>query len=170
MKITKSELKEMIREVLKEELAKKPLKEEVDPLTQVLNELGAIELEYEGFNDDWFEDRFDPNSNYGHYQVTGSTGYNDFTYKVEAGDLFDFIEEYCLSEEKDSSKSPEVAEYLRLKNIYEATDFGTEESDEAFDAMNLYLAQNLEKFFEVYEKDVYDYFEEQAQEWARENL
>ncbi len=204
MKITRSELKEMIKEVLREELSKKPLKEEkefrselkrllstpegrakfdsmpwkerqplydedrkVDPVEITLNNTEDFELEYGGFTDDWYEDRWDPNSSYGHYQDTGTTRHGDFTYAVEASDMYEYIGSELLSIEKNHNKSPYVKEYFRLSDIWDATPINTVEADEAEEAMNLYLAQNLDEFFKIYEKEIHDHYMEDAYDWAR---
>ena len=65
MKITKSELKEMIREALREELAKKPLKEALPPATlRALKDTSAINS-YRVVLADYDTDDFDINVEFG---------------------------------------------------------------------------------------------------------
>ena len=206
MKITRTELKEMIKEVLREELSKKPLAEEkefrselrklwstpegrakydsmtwderrplhdedskVDPVELALAELEDFDLEYDGFDDDWAEDHFDPNSWYGHYQKTGTNSYRGFTYTVEAADMFEYLTT-CLEREKNPGRSSYIKEYFRLSDVWEATPDYSIESTEAEDAINLYLINNIDEFFKLYEEDVYDHFQESALDWARAHL
>lgn len=206
MKITRTELKEMIKEVLREELSKKPLVEEkefrselrklwstpegrakydsmtwderiplhnedrkVDPVDIALAKLDDFELEYGGFDREWHKDHWDPNSDYGHYTVDGADYYDDFTYKVEATDMFEYLTT-CLEQEKNPGRSPFIKEYFRLTDIWEAAPDYSIESTEAEDAMNLYLINNIDEFFKIYEEDIYDHFQEDAYDWAGDHL
>ena len=168
MKITKSELKQMIREVLREELTKKPLKEELDPVDQILNKTPDYELEYEGYDEDWHEDKFDPSSLYGHDQDYGTYHFDDFTYAVEARELFEYLVDFLQDKAQEPITSDLMAEYKKLMDAWYAAE--GEEEDRACEVMELYVAQHLEELAQLYDKDIHAHYEERAYEWARENL
>lgn len=133
--------------------------EELSEADEALKNTPDFELEYEGFTVDAWEDVWNPYRSEPD-QIDHSYRIGDFTYTVDASDMYDTICGF-LERETDASKSPEVAEYLRLYTIYEKAD-----TAEALDAVELYIVQNLNKLFETYKVEVYEYYEESAQEWA----
>ena len=172
MKLTKTELKEMIKEVLREELSKKPLKEDLSRVDQELAKLEDFELEYGGYEDEWYEDRWDPMSQHGHYQNSGTTRHGDFTYTVSAEDMFEYIGSELLSIERNPEKSPLIKEVFRLSQAWDdAYDkYGDSvETDKAEEELNLYIIQHLDEFFTIYEKESYAHYEEAAYDWSRDN-
>ena len=205
MKITKSELRQLIQETLREELSKKSLKEErefrsefarlmstpegrkeldtmprdewtkllladraADPVEQLLNKTKDYELDYKSFSRDWEEDKFDPNSAYGHYQDYGTDYYSDFSYPVKAHTLYEYLNDLLAEKVKEPSTSELMAEY---KKLYQAWQSATGEAEDiALEALELFQAQNLYDLADLYIDEVKEHFSEDAYDWASENL
>lgn len=140
---------------------------EADPVQKVLDEIKEVDLEYGGFSHDWFEDHFDPNSQYGHYQTGGTNYYNSFTYTVDATSVFECLDGLLPFKLDKLPVNDLTTEYKRLLKVYnEAPD---DKEDEANEALALFLAQNLIEFVEIAEEYVLDYFAEEAEDWAVEH-
>ena len=162
MKITKTELKQLIRETLREELAKKSLKEELDPVDQILRQLPDYELEYEGYDYDWDEDKFDPNSQYGHYQVAHTSRLDDFVYTVDATSLYETV--FDILQEK--VEGPVESDLMKkCKELMQAW-WKASEAEEAkhLAAVELFVAQNLEEFADMCYNELLAEYKEQAYE------
>lgn len=139
----------------------------VDPIQKVLNDIKEIDLEYGGFANDWYEDHFDPNSYYGHYQTGGTDHYDDFTYTVDATSVFEYLNELLPAKLDKLPVNDLTVEYKKLLKAYnDSTDDMEEEAGEALD---LFLAQNLEEFVEIAKEYVLEHFAEDAEAWAIEH-
>lgn len=141
---------------------------ELDPVSKILKETSDIELEYNGFSIEDVEDRFDPTSDYGHYQRISTSNYDDFTYTVEAWEVFKVLRDDIIPFYADKVPSHEkLEEYKKLMQAWETS---TEETEEATgDAMELYLADNLEYFVEIFERQLKAFYREEAEEWAADH-
>lgn len=168
MKIMKSELKNMIKEVLREELSKNFLKEELDLVGQELKKISDYEIEYEGFDEDWYRDKWNYSSDR-HDQDSGTYRFNDFTYKVAAVDLFEFLIDFLQKKAEEPITSALMTEYKKLMDAWYNSEEGEEEARTS-EALDLYTVRNLHELAELYYDDVKEYFSDQAHEWAKEYL
>lgn len=146
----------------------KALEEAVDPVDEVLNKTPDYELEYEGFDSEWSEDKFDPNSWYGHYTVDGTDHYNDFTYKIDAGSLFEYLVDLLQDKAQEPVTNELMTEYKKLMDAWYKAE--GEEETKACAAMELWVAQHLHELADLYYEDIVEYNRESAYEWASENL
>lgn len=144
------------------------LTEEADPVDQELEKLDDYELEYEGFEDDEVTDGFDPNSWYGHTQKVKTYYFDDFTYKVEAKDLFEYLMDFLQDKIEESSTSAIMNEYKKLAQAW--WDAEGEEERRACAVVELYVAQNLFELADLYYNDIQEHYSEEAYEWALEHL
>lgn len=135
-----------------------------DPVNKILDSYKDFEFEYKGFEYEWFKDKFDPFRWHGHYQETGIDEHPDFTYTVDATTIFDHLGLVLNDPDVEHKEAKEVAEYLRLLQIYKDTTGEDEEAAE--EALSLYLATNLETFVEIFYDELLKYFEDDAYEWA----
>jgi hypothetical protein len=142
--------------------------EAVDPVSEVLENTPDYELEYEGFDTEWSEDKWNPNSWYGHYTVDGTSHFRDFAYGVDSVSLFEYLVDLLQNKAKEPSTSGIMAEYKKLMQAWYAAE-GEEEAI-ACEAMELYVAQHLHELADLYEKDIAEHYKEFAYEWAEENL
>jgi dsDNA-binding SOS-regulon protein len=134
---------------------------EVDPVQKVLDAIPDFELEYEGYAYDWYEDHFDPGRDYGHYQTTGTDYVDDFVYSVDATDMFETLRDVIIDKYADKvGKSELLDTYKILEKAWE--DSSEENEEEACEAVELFLAKNLEDFFELFEQQVYKYYDKYA--------
>ena len=142
---------------------------EADPVIKELETLGDFEFEYDGFDSEWYEDRFDPGSWYGHYQVGGTYSYPDFTYTVSPEDVFETLRDSIIGKYADKVKPTEIlSTYLQLEKTWSEADDDNE--DELGEAIDLYLAKNLNAFVDLFMEQLSEYYQEDAHEWAEENL
>lgn len=145
------------------------LQEAASPVDQILHKTPNIIFEYEGFDSDYSEDHFDPNSWYGHYTTDGVDHYGNYDYKVNATTVFEDIRDYMIPDYLDKVPSSELT--TECKRLYDACENSTEETeDETEEAFEVFIAKNLEKLAEIFNKPLTDRYAEQAQEWASENL
>ena len=141
---------------------------EVDPVDQILNTTDDFELEYDGFEVEWYEDHFDPSSSYGHYQTGGTDYHPDFTYKVNAINMFETLRDDILPKHAEKvTDSTLVTEYRKLAQAWENSTDATEA--ETGDAMELYIAKNLEELVDTFIDEILEHYKEEALEWAHEN-
>jgi hypothetical protein len=141
-----------------------------DEIDKVLHQYDDFEIEYAGFESEWYEDHFDPGSYWGHYQTDGVNDYSDFTYEVDAVSIFETLRDTILPKKGESkADDPVVKEWLRLNELAVET-AGTPEEDKALYELELFLAKNLDSFFKTFIKEISEYYKEDAQEWAVENL
>lgn len=136
---------------------------EADPVQKILNATPDFELEYEGYEYEWYEDHFNPDYAYGHYQTTGKSYLDDFVYSVDAGSMFELLRDIIIDKyANDVGKSELLDTYKALEKTWE--DSTEEIEEEACEAMELFLAKNLKDFFDIFEKQIYDYYYEKAYE------
>lgn len=139
----------------------------ISPVNKILWDTPDIELEYDDFSNDWFEDHFNPDS--GHYQTTGTDYYSDYTYTRDAVDVYETLRDEVIPEYKDKVPSSKLlSDYLALEQTWENS---TEENEsETCEAMELFLATHLEEFAEIFNNQLIDYYAEEAEEWALDSL
>ena len=143
--------------------------ETVDPVDEILKQTPDYELEYEGYDEDWYKDKFDPTSLYGHDQDYGTHHYNDFTYAIDAVRLFEYLADDLLQDKaQEPITSDLMAEYKKLMDAWYAAK--GDEEDRACDAMELYIATHLHELADLYSKDIEEHYKDDAYEWAYENL
>lgn len=144
--------------------------EEADPVNQILSEIGDIEFEYDGFETDWCEHVYSPAEPYGDREIGGTNQYSEFTYKRDADWVFSDLAEVIIPEHADKVPANDLLnEYMRLAQAVDnATDSKTQ--DAYLDEQSLLLAKNLKAFVEMFYKYLLEYYAEDAQEWATENL
>ena len=141
----------------------------VDPVDQILHKTPDISFEYEGFDLEWSEDHFDPNSWYGHYTTDGVDHYGDYAYKVDATTVFEDIRDDMIPDYLDKVPSSELT--TECKRLYDARENSTEETeDETEEAFEIFIAKNLEQLAEIFSNPLTDKYAEQAQKWASEHL
>ncbi len=168
---------------------------EVDPFTEfnlsasveaaLANYSYDFEIEYDGFTDEREEDQNDPNSRYGHYTVTKSREYDDYSYSVPVEDILEdlmtdiipdnlnsnYIEraikrriaELRYSAYKDTAESEIrklIADYQKLEALCEKS------GDEDYEKLEIFVADHLDDFFVIF----YPAFQEKYRDQARENL
>jgi hypothetical protein len=140
---------------------------DLDPVDKILHDLPHIKLEYEGFEDDWCEDHF--NSADGHWQTGGTYYYDDFVYPVDAVDMFECLRDRILEKPGAKVSNELVAKYVELQKAWENTE--TPEEEEARgDEMELFLAQHLKEFVEIFNDELLDFFSERAYDWAVDHV
>ena len=146
-----------------------------------------FELEYEGFVDDWEEDRFDPDSRYGHYTVSKSTAYDDHSYSVSAYEIFETLADSIIPrnmklswfaknriQKKEhelrysSSKEAVISKLKKLVEDYYKLEALCTELDDP-EKLDIFIADNLETFFELFYDELEDYYMEEARDQARRN-
>lgn len=143
-----------------------------DQVMKILTEIETIPLEYDGFENDWYEDHFDPNSSYGHYQTGGTNSYGSFTYEADAVTVFEYLRDSLLPEQAGKKSNSLLAEFKRLNDICDSIDYKTQADafEKAGEELEIFIVQNLDEFVDMFMEDILDYFAEGAQEWALDNL
>ncbi len=165
----RAELNNMMKNDRKKWLELVDADKAVDQVEQALKNAKDIELEYEGFSDDWFEDRFDPGSWWGHYQDEGSCYYPDYTYKVDARDMLETLGVTILPKYAAKFANNElVKEWQRLDKAWENSTDETE--DEANEAIDLFIIKNMESFVDLFLDQIIDYYADDAREYAINHL
>lgn len=138
-----------------------------DPVDQILRQLPDYELEYEGYDEDWYEDKW----NYSimdHDQDYGTYHFDDFTYEVDATSLFECLVDLLQDKAQEEVTAEVMVEYKKLMQAW--YDAEGEEEERACAAMELYVAQHLHELADLYKKDITKYYNDSAYEWASENL
>jgi hypothetical protein len=142
---------------------------EVDPVQQKLNELEDYEFEYDGFEREWYEDRFDPNSWYGHYQVGGTHSYGSYTYKQDAVTVFEDVRDEMIPKFADKVKQSDLIK--KCKELDYAAEHATDDTeDAAIEALELFIVENLDDLVDEFYQPLLAKYAEQAREWAEEHL
>ena len=151
----------------------KALSETIDKLVnKLLNEHEDFELEYSGFEKDWHEDHFDPTSLYGHYDTGYTAQYDDFTYRKDAVSIFELIRDTILPKYMDDPKYKNysvVSDYAELEEAYDKAT-SEEEQQIIIDEQELLLAAELADFYDIFEKVIISEYENDAYEWAEDNI
>jgi hypothetical protein len=140
---------------------------DVDPVEIALKKKAKVELEYDGFEDEWSEFHNDPMSDYGFYETAHASSCDDFTFEVEPGDMLEFLLEF-ITECVDNGTAPNnelINTYKELDKAYaETTEYVAEK--QALEALSLFVVENLEAFVEMFYDRIKEHYEEQAMEWA----
>lgn len=138
--------------------------------TEVDNILWAIndfEFDYEGWEETGVKPGFDPGTSDGYYETEETYEHDDFTYKVDAVSMFEVLRDEILPEHSNKiSNSALAVEYKNLETAWENSTKETE--DEAGEALDLFLANNLEILVEDFYDELKEYFSERAYEWAND--
>ena len=146
-----------------------------------------FELEYDGFTDEWEEDRFDPNSWYGHYTVSKSREVDDYSYTLDAVEVLETLENDILPEystpeavekaisryrarfgkyNKSAADKGEVAMRKLMADYQKIYTLCDEDSDGDMEKLSTFVADNLDDFFDLF----YDEFKEQYEDTAKDRL
>jgi hypothetical protein len=163
MKITKADLRQLIRETLREELAKKPLKEELDPVDQILNKLPDYELEYEGYDYEWYRDKWNYNT-MDHDQDYGTDHYDDFTYSVDATSLYETVFEILQEKVSGPVTDKLMIECKKLMQAWWQVSDDKDKEAEPLAAVELFVAQNLFEFADMCYEELLKEYEDSAYE------
>lgn len=163
MKITKTELKQLIRETLREELAKKSLKEELDPVDQILRQLPDYELEYEGYDYEWYEDKWNYDT-MDHDQDYGTDHFDDFTYSVDATSLYETVFDILQEKVEEPVESDLMRKCKELMQAWWQVSDDEDKEAEPLAAVELFVAQNLEAFADICYDELLVAYEERAYE------
>lgn len=120
-----------------------------------------FELEYSGYLDEWDEDRWDPNSDYGHYTVRKSKYYDDYTYSLSPETVFEDVIDYIWGSNLDKYAKTEsekelVAKFEKLQDLCE---------DPEDVRLDIFVADHLDWFFDMF----YNRFRSAYKEIARES-
>lgn len=143
------------------------LTEDLDPIDQLLFETSAIELNFNGFDRDAFQDKFDPNS--GHYTVDWTNHYGDFTYEVSAVSIFEKLRDEIIPKHMSKFEGNEIVD--KFKILYQNWEASTKETEEeTCSKMEMYLAENLDEFVEIFNEQLLEEYEENAEEWAYDHM
>ena len=143
---------------------------ETFPYNAILKKMPAFELEYKGFDREWYKDRFDPNLWGGHYTENGTDHIDDFTYEVEAEEMFEFVRD-LVDESITKGTAPKSELIDELAKRFPPKQYtSTEEEQADNDAYDLFIAKHLEEFVELFMDDVLEHFQDEAYQWAEEHL
>ena len=146
-----------------------------------------FEIEYEGFTDEWEEDRFDPNSWYGHYTVSKSRDVDDFSYTLDPIDVLETLECDILPDYTTPESLEKVIKRYRARfgkyntsaadkgeasmrklmadyqKIYALCEEGNDDDNEK---LSTFVADHLDDFFDLF----YDEFKDKYEESAKDSL
>ena len=147
--------------------ASKSLKESADPVDEILAKTPDYELEYEGYDEDWYKDKWNYNT-MSHDQDYGTHHIPDYTYAVDAVSLFEYLVDLLQEKAKEPITNELMAEYKKLMDAWYKAE--GEEEDRASAAMELYIAQHLHEFAELYEEEIAEKYSDAAYEWSLENV
>lgn len=141
---------------------------ELSAADKLLLAMDDFEFEYDGWSEDGYEDHFNPNSYYGHYQTRKTYEHNDFTYTVDAVSVFETVRDEMLPNMPDKISNAELAaEYKKLEAAW--TNATKETEDEAGEILDLFIAKNLDAFVDDFYTELKAYYRENAYDWARDN-
>lgn len=151
---------------------RKPVERTIE---QPLKKHNGVGLSYDGFEDEWYEDRFDPFSSYGHYQTGGSRYISDFEYDISAEEAYEalvnaIIPDYAVGEFTLSTNKHAdiVKEAVRLYDEYNENYRDTAKSDIDVLELNNFVVNNLDALIEVFTNVLTEHFSEGAEAWARD--
>lgn len=138
---------------------------EPDEVDKILFGIEDFEFEYDGWTEEGSVDHFDPR--YGHWDTSKTYDYDDFTYTVNAVEIFEVLRDKLLPKIDISKvKDPLVIEYKKLEAILENSNKETEAMNA--DALDMFLAKNLEEFVDIFYYELQKAYEEKAYGWARD--
>jgi hypothetical protein len=140
-----------------------------DEINELIWAFNEFEFEYDGFEDEWYEDHFNPNSWYGHYQTGGSGSYDDYTYTVDATIVFEVIRDTIIPEYASKKNDELASEGLKLYNTWNDALGAAEELITCW-AYERFLAENLDIFVDIFYDELHEYYEDDAKEWALDHV
>ena len=141
---------------------------QIDPVQAELDKYGDIEIEYDGFDTEWYEDKWNY-SRMDHDQDCGIDHYRAFTYSKEVGDIFELLRDTIIDKYIDKVPANEIlTKYKELSNALDQSSPDTE--DKIIEALELHIAKNLEEFLSIFYDYVADYYWEDAKEWALDHF
>lgn len=143
----------------------------VDPVAVLKKKIGTIELEYDGFKDEWSEMVGDPGADYGYYERSGSRSIPDYTYRADIEDVLEVLDD-LIYDDATKANHELVKEYKRLRDTWEdALESGSKEAEAAaLETWELFTLNNIYEFVELFGKGLLDHFSERAEEYAREHV
>jgi hypothetical protein len=138
-----------------------------DPVQQILNKASDIEFEFGGFSRDRFKDKWSHTT--GHYTKDWTDRYDNFTYMVDAITVFEDIRDKMIPKYIDKvEQSPLIIE---CKKVFDAWNNSTPETEaKTGEIFDLFIANNLEALAEVFNNQLKEEYEEEAENWAEENI
>lgn len=157
--------------------------DEKDPVDRILAKIPCIVLDYSSFTKEYTQDHFDPRLDHGHYQTSKEHLWPEFEYEVDTVDMFETVRDKIIPKYINKTKSS-VSKYryssfakslttldTELKNLYTTYKNASPETEaEACQALELFIAQNLESIVILFENWIKEYYAEDAEEWAENNL
>jgi hypothetical protein len=139
---------------------------EPDEISKMLWAMDDIEIEYDGWTEEGFNDHFD--SRYGHWTTPTSYDVPDTVYKVDAMTMYEALIDHILPKyinEVDDKNL--VAEYKSLVAACEESENSSKEASEAaWDALALFIVQNMEDLVALLYDKVQEHFEDDARRYA----
>ena len=148
----------------------KPVDSELD---KMLDSYDDIELEYDGFEREWYEDHYSHIS--GHYTTGGTTRYPDFTYEIDATSAYEAIDTvlYRYSSGKIKTSLPSDKYAQEVFKLY--TNKKNTKNDAAAEMIAhfeyvYYITYNLEELVAVFYDEIKEIHYKYAMEWAEEYL
>ena len=139
-----------------------------------------FEIEYDGYTDTWDEDRFDPESAHGHYTVSKSRYYDNFTYEISPEDVLEdltenFIPKYLAPDFIEKAIKRIKSEFIssshagkieaEIRALYADYQKLEELCGEDCEKLNIFVADHLDTFFYIFES----VFQEEYKDRARES-
>lgn len=154
---------------------------------EALAQFGEFEeLEYDGFTDSWEEDAWDYDAS-NHTTISRSRSYGDFTYRVPTEDIWETLRDIIIDKyinkpgyiEKalqyyykrrfgswsQDRAEPYAQDFKKIVADYHKFQELWNTDDEAGDKLDIYIADNLDKFICLFELPLKEYYKE----WARES-
>lgn len=153
-----------------------------DPVDELLAKIPCIVLDYSSFTREYAQDHFDPR--HGHYQTSKDYLWPEFEYEVDTVSMFETVRDDIIPDYINKVK-PSLSKYkyntsftkslatldTELKNLYTTYKNASPETEaEACQALELFIAQNLESIVILFENWIKEYYAEDAEEWAENNL
>jgi hypothetical protein len=135
-----------------------------DPVMQALKKkhYSDFEFDYEGWEEEGYEDHFDPDR--GHWDTAKTYVHPDFTYTVEPVDMLQVLVEDILSTCDPSKYNSNILnEYKKLEAAWiNAT---PENEEEACEVVELFVIEHLEEFVDMFYSELHEYYRERAYDW-----
>ena len=142
----------------------------IDPVNAKLREYSESDFEFDyegGFEREWHQDHFDPYTTQ-HYTTGGVDYWDDFTYQVDPVSVFEVIRDDFPNY---VDKVPANDIITKCKALYTAWQNSTDDTEEeTSDAYELFIAEHLEELAEIFYDQLHDYFADNAEEYAINNL
>ena len=134
---------------------------EVDPVEQILKQFPDYDLEYEGYDYEWYRDKWNYNT-MNHDQDYGTDHYDDFTYSVDATSLFETVFDILQEKVKEPTESDLMKKCKELMQAWWQVSNDADKEAEPLEAVELFVAQNLEYFADMCYEELLTEYEDQA--------